>query len=347
MPIEFVCPKCGRPVKVDDRYAGRSGRCQFCKSPLTAPSPPAASPGAPGAFTASPPAAKSDNPFAFTAPPPPPIEEADGPPPDPEAAELWDAPRRGFRLAWAGTVMFTGVPVAVLVLALTSNLLFGSIRLTGLMFAPLDDPVIPSNKPNPFAVMLLRGAELLLVAVLVLGPIVRMFGFIHCLLLPRGAPGRIWALAMIACEAITLASFGLLFAAGYFPIIALMLPASTLLPLVGMIAATAGVVVLLLFLRAVAASLQSKPLQVRVKNYAIWFGATVGTFVLLSIVSSLVRSRSLADFVFGLGTASDLLSCSGIVLFLIAPIVLLLKYMNLLDLAWDEVRKRAGRWRPA
>ena len=35
--IRFVCSNCGQPIKVDDKYAGKKGKCPRCKRPATVP----------------------------------------------------------------------------------------------------------------------------------------------------------------------------------------------------------------------------------------------------------------------------------------------------------------------
>lgn len=37
MTIRFDCPKCGRPIKVSDSAAGKSGKCNDCGAVLTVP----------------------------------------------------------------------------------------------------------------------------------------------------------------------------------------------------------------------------------------------------------------------------------------------------------------------
>lgn len=40
--IEFSCPHCGRPMRVDDSAAGKRGKCKGCEETVTVPSPQAA-----------------------------------------------------------------------------------------------------------------------------------------------------------------------------------------------------------------------------------------------------------------------------------------------------------------
>ena len=35
--IEFSCPKCGRPLKIDDSAAGKKGRCKGCNAEIEVP----------------------------------------------------------------------------------------------------------------------------------------------------------------------------------------------------------------------------------------------------------------------------------------------------------------------
>ena len=37
MPFVYACPHCGTQTKVDDEYAGRSGRCVSCNRSITLP----------------------------------------------------------------------------------------------------------------------------------------------------------------------------------------------------------------------------------------------------------------------------------------------------------------------
>src|SRR6185437_12900237 len=39
MPIEFICPHCGRQTEVSDEYAGQSGPCVQCGKTITVPLP--------------------------------------------------------------------------------------------------------------------------------------------------------------------------------------------------------------------------------------------------------------------------------------------------------------------
>ena len=38
MAIEFICPTCGKTLKLRDEAAGKRGRCPFCKGVVTVPS---------------------------------------------------------------------------------------------------------------------------------------------------------------------------------------------------------------------------------------------------------------------------------------------------------------------
>lgn len=35
--IEFPCPHCGKPLAIPERYAGQTGTCHFCNTPITVP----------------------------------------------------------------------------------------------------------------------------------------------------------------------------------------------------------------------------------------------------------------------------------------------------------------------
>ena len=90
--IHGVCPKCGRLFKVDDRYAGLTGRCRKCGATVQVPGQPdeglAGLPPLEESTQPSEPAAPSE-PAPPPAPPPPepPAAEAE-PPPEPPAREI-------------------------------------------------------------------------------------------------------------------------------------------------------------------------------------------------------------------------------------------------------------------
>jgi hypothetical protein len=58
MPIKFACPACKNVMTVDDKFAGKTGKCNKCGGPVSVPNAPAA--GA-AAGAASPPGAAASN----------------------------------------------------------------------------------------------------------------------------------------------------------------------------------------------------------------------------------------------------------------------------------------------
>jgi hypothetical protein len=331
MPIQFACPTCQKQLKVDDQFAGRGVTCPSCQSKVTIPvaEPPVAD--NPFAFTARPSGASAGPAadFAFTAPPPaPPAADVDEPPLDPALAAEWDMAKSGLRYAWIGSVILSAIPVVALVLSLLTNLVFRSITLSEALLSSPEEYDGPSNRPAMAGGLIMLLAQLLIAAAILAGPIFRIAGFVNCLGLPRGVSGRGWALAMTVAEVVSILCFGLVVVlrvanqAGRLPLILL---------LVGLGGFVLGGIFLLLYLNAVAVALPSKPLHERVKNFAVWYGGAVAV-----IAGVMVAYRAAPDAFF----------CIGLVLGLSVAVVLLLKYLNLLDLAWDEIRKRAAKWRP-
>ena len=72
MPIKFACPQCKNVLTVENRWAGKAGKCPKCGSPLNVPSPGSAATasGSSVAGGAEPAAKRSSRPAAGQAPRP-------------------------------------------------------------------------------------------------------------------------------------------------------------------------------------------------------------------------------------------------------------------------------------
>lgn len=344
MPIQFACPHCDRQLKVPDPYAGRAATCPGCQGKVTVPPLPAPEPSEPAnpfAFTPRPSGPVGDNPFGFTPPPPTPTPLEEGPPPDPARAAEWDMVRSGLRYAWIGTIVLTAVPLILLVTGLVSQIVFGSNQIVGGLFTPENEAPQSGPIPGSAARLILMGGQLAMVACILIGPLFRIAGFVHCVGLPAGASGKTWAVIAVVCETIMLLSVGSYFSLAFFShngFDPLLFWLGLVHPLVwlGMLGLIAGVVFVLTFLQGIGLSLSSKPLLGRIKNYAIWFASSLvlaGFWVLLLVTIG--------------SSHPGLVLLIGILYYVSIPPVLLLKYLNLLDLAWSEIGKRAAKWRPA
>jgi len=85
--IRGYCPACGRAYKVDDRYAGMTGRCKACGASITVPGiPDEGLNGLPplSETTEEQPAARGESPAPQPQQPPPPPQEEKPPEPPPE-----------------------------------------------------------------------------------------------------------------------------------------------------------------------------------------------------------------------------------------------------------------------
>jgi len=327
MPIRLSCPRCQKPMAVDDRYVGRQVQCPGCRAPVMVGSPPPANRGAGKA-----PSPNADS-FDFYG-----QEATTGPDTrqqrsGPEAAG-WRRLAGGLGNVWLGS----GLQVlAVTVVPLVAGIIFG----TGarLVSVTSEDEPAPVNPVVAGAVANIAMMASIL-GTLLAGTLLRLVGFVRCLGTPAESGARGLAVGMLACELLLLAAVGASAAGTFLFEPLLVLGGAALVALTALV----GLILLLLFLRQIGDALQSKQVSTQVKNFVSWF---IGGIIAAAAVLGLQFGLPL---VLGAEGATRLLSalpCGWLLIVgfvgIVIPLVLLVKYLGLLTLASDQIRKRVGK----
>jgi hypothetical protein len=325
MAIRFQCPNCQKTLNVPEQYAGRTSKCPGCSGKIKIPA------GGSGG---------DDNPFGFTDPGGALVSSVQGKSVSYEASEDegksdpievvrlrsafgWQSVAGGLNNIWLGT--------ALQVLAVTTlSLVLGIVVTTGAkMIGSFGDG--GGSSEGGAAIVAITFGGMACVAILVfIGMILRLIGCVRTLKVPSDSGAKIFAFLMLACELGVLGGVGVGFIG---PMIHSAL--AVLGNLVEALAALAGLIALLLFIRQIGVALRAKPLPARVLNYAIWFGGGI-------VASVVVGGCGGVMIVIGGGAAflGALLMIFGIMAIILT---LFIKYLGTLAMASDEIKKRTGR----
>jgi hypothetical protein len=172
---------------------------------------------------------------------------------------------------------------------------------------------------------------------LVAGTIVRLVGFVRSLETPVESGAKGLAVGMLACELLLLAAVGAT-AAGV-----LLIEPFVVLGGLGAVGLTAlaGLLVQLFFLGQIGGALNSKALPGKLRNFVFWLVG--GTLTAASVIGMMVLAPQAVFHLFAF------MPCIGTLLFVGvlagAALTVLIKYLGLLTLASDEIRKRVGKAR--
>jgi hypothetical protein len=324
MPINCICPKCRKPLSIDEKYAGQAMKCPMCAAMFQSPSLAAV-------------AAQQGNPFAqapgadYQGPPPPWASAAPKDPKAPEwpwlvqpsvgvaAAELQSVTPGAPRLLAPGWHMVLRgmnlMPISLLVVFITIVL----TRLLILLFEP---------EPDTLKVVLL-----IAVPIAILGALATLVGTGLCCLVPPESKLR--GLAIAAAGAFFLALLGLLMAtflhlaqrgpsfATEFPRLAPFLRFVMWMAFIGGLLLLVGSGVLfLLFLRGIARTFDNR----RLARHLLWYLA----FFVLSpafglIVLSLFKGTDVVLSMMGMSdkeTRGAVYIVYSIVVFILVAVVL-------------------------
>jgi hypothetical protein len=316
MPIRLACPQCRKPLQVDDRYAGQRVQCPGCRAMVTAPVankvqvPIAQAPEVPSADT-----------FDFYGSPNPAAEAGQnrlrGP-----AADGWRNVIAGLNLIWLGS----GIQVlAVTVVLLVTSVLFGA-GADFLSRAGEGDTALVSRPTASAAAELIK--DLIVLSALAAGTVVRLVGFFRCLGTPPESGARGLALPMLLAEILLLGSTAIILAGDFLRLVLVVLGGYLAL----IVAFLAGLVLQLLFVHQLGKALNSRALPPKLRNFLFWL---VGGF----LASVLVVAGYVALIFFGLGVFC-MATLVVIAVVVGSALTALIKYLGLLTLASDEIRKR-------
>jgi hypothetical protein len=319
MPIRLTCPRCNKPLQVDDRYAGRPILCPGCRSTVTATTP-AITPQAAGDefdFYVQPAAAGAG------------AQRIAGP-----DAAAWQSLRGALGNVWLGSgLQVLAVTVVYLVAAIVFN---AGARMATQKASPFADDEPAGAAPG----IADRGVDLAVLGTLLAGTLIRLVGFFRALSTPAESGAKGLAVAMLACELMLLTAVGAS-AAGVLLLDPLILLAG--LGAAGM-AALAGLLVQLFFLNQIGSALHSKLLPAKLWNFVWWLiGGAVAAVAIIGTNLGL-------NAVLGAGALSRVFAfmpCIGTLLVIGvlvgAALTVLIKYLGLLTVASDEIRKRVGK----
>jgi len=331
MSITFQCPRCRKPLKVPDDYAGRNCKCTGCSATLTVPPASHADDANPFGFSSSQQmigsvAGRSVGSAATE-------EDNDDSPARLHLRQAygWQSVAGGLNQIWLGTCV--QVLSATVVFLMMVALLLTGAKFLERINEGVDSPVDPRG-----AVGVAGLAGVGCVAILVLiGLGLRLVGFFRCLGTPKASGTRGLAFMAVGCELATLGGTLLSSVGGYlYPVL------GWIGNIVGLTASLGGVVFLLLFLHKVGLAVGSRQLPARVRHFATWFVGGLMGLVLLSGVSygMIVAHKILSALI--------VLSFPGVLLFFVTligiPLTIFMKYLGTIAIASDELKKRTGRW---
>ncbi len=339
MPIQFACPKCKRPITVDDRYAGRSSRCPGCSAAIAVPAA----------------ADDDDNPFGF----------GDGPlvtsvggkavaasQPEDEAASAevarlrqepgWQTVNAGLKNVWLGTgLQVLGVTTVLLVLGIVVST--GATFMSRVTVAAEggDPDMVGRAGSSRMGEYIVNGT----VGVFVLaGTVLRLLGFVRCLAVPPPLGAKGIVAGMLLCELVPFAAIS----GSLLDLVEVLKPARVL-PLLfswtsfGIIAADLliGVALLVVLMRRIGVRLGSKDLPRFVTRFVYWL---IGGLLIAGMATC--GFKFWMDSMAGQRVTSYLpfFALLGLILLdATIALILLIKYLGVLTLTTDELRKRTGK----
>jgi len=329
MPISLQCPGCRQVLTVADQMAGQQAQCSACRTMFIVP----------GGYAAPVAAASGGAPFTFGAPAGPApkggFSVQPSAPQDQSYKEVagnaggWKGVAAGLKHVWLGSAIQALGIAFLIVVRVAQAALAGGLGTEGVLGEP--------EKKQAVEVLgwFNNGTVLGIVTIVLLaGALVRLLGYLRCVLVPAALPMVLGA-ANLLCEA------GVLLGSIAFLISGHRSNTETLIGQSGIqIGAGLGVVLLLLFVHQVGAALDSRSMQRRAINFAIWIfvgpaimlGTLYGTAALRSFMGrdggALGPSLGWGTLVFNLGMMAGV------------PILMLFKYLGLVNLSAREVRRR-------
>jgi hypothetical protein len=328
MPISLQCPGCRQVLTVADQMAGQQAQCSACRTMFIVP----------GGYAAPVAAATGGAPFTFGAPAGPAPKGGlnfQAAPQDQSYKEVaenksgWKGVAAGLKHVWLGSAIQALGIAFLIVVRVAQAALAGGLGTEGVLAEPEKKQAVEVlgwfNNSTVLGVV---------TVVLLAGAVVRLLGYLRCVLVPAALP-------MVLGAANLLGEAGVLLGSIAFLISGHRSPSETLIGQSGIqIGAGLGVVLLLLFVHQVGAALDSRSMQRRAINFAIWIfvgpaimlGTLYGTAALRSFMGrdggALGPSLGWGTLVFNLGMMVGV------------PILMLFKYLGVVSLGAREVRRR-------
>jgi hypothetical protein len=324
MSISLQCPGCRRILTVPVQMAGQQARCSACTKLFlvpaltTPPVPTAAAPVASFDFTDPNPDAKFN--FEAESPQDQSYRDYDG---DPAA---WRSTAAGLKNLWLGSsiqllALLGYLAGMIFVQVLAVNVAEGFDKFAASRAGRgQDDSVIVIGE---------TAAYWLMVVGTLAGGALRVAGLGRCLAVPSESGGK----ALVAGALLSEVGAWIAAASLYLPYVA-----KNGFPLLLMIgyggAVLLSLILLLVFLAQLGAAFDSRQLPRRVLNFAIWVVAGPAAIGLIFVAGALFRGAGYVPVGFGL---------FQLLAIILTPCILIFKYLGLLSLASEEIRRRMLR----
>jgi len=270
----------------------------------------------------------------------------------------WRSTAAGLSWVWWGTFLLVFVSVTTVTLLVAAIVLqasdamyaaenLGSIDLTG-----TPDVASEEDESNSFQSQfahMKRGDYAKAVAVLAVlgfvgslvlaGVLLRVLGFVRAAAVPGESGAKPMAILTLLCEVGYWGSYG----AGIY--LNYTAPEFSLFAALGQLGALLlGLVFVLVLCHQIGNALSSKAMGGRIISFTIWFfvwiGLTVGTFFGIPLAIALLLSGDITETKVWIARSIRL---TVLLIWLLLPTIVLVKYLGILSSTSDEIRRRALR----